>query len=146
MSLIAILEGNIKSEYQKDWYSFLSLEKYLVEMNFSWLDLSIDNEKMSLLGKGALILDGNKYFISLSYSPYYPFRFDRIYINNSNIKYDNNVHLYRDMSLCLYHPNLDKSPFKTIPLFKMIPWITEWITFYELWKKYGLWFGKEIKH
>jgi hypothetical protein len=28
----------------------------------------------------------------------------------------------------------------------MIPWITEWIVFYEQWKKYGVWFGAEIKH
>lgn len=36
--------------------------------------------------------------------------------------------------------------FQKIPLFRMIPWITEWIIFYEQWKKYGIWLGKEIKH
>jgi len=36
--------------------------------------------------------------------------------------------------------------FRTIALFNMIPWISEWIVFYEQWKKYGVWLGREIKH
>ena len=52
----------------------------------------------------------------------------------------------KDLSLCLYHPIIDKPTFRIIPLFQMIPWISEWIVFYEQWKKYGVWLGKEIKH
>ena len=50
------------------------------------------------------------------------------------------------MSLCLYHPIIDKPYLQCIPLYKMIPWITEWIIFYIQWKKYGVWLGREIKH
>lgn len=35
---------------------------------------------------------------------------------------------------------------KTIPLFNMIPWISELPVHYEEWKKCGVWIGKEIKY
>jgi len=146
MNLIAILEENIKSKQKKDWYSFLLVEKYFVEKYFKWIDLKIDIESKSLIGKGTLNVEGENYDILLSYSPYNQYRYDRIYINDSTIEFNNNIHLYGDKSLCLYHPKLDKPILNTIPLYKMIPWITEWIVFYVQWKKYGIWLGEEIKH
>lgn len=54
--------------------------------------------------------------------------------------------MYGDLSLCLYHPIIDKKPSETIALFTMIPWISEWCIHYEEWKKYKVWLGKEISH
>jgi hypothetical protein len=146
MNLIAILEENIKSKQRKQWYSFLLIEKFLVEKHFEWIDLKINSENKSIIGKGKLNVEGKNYEILLSYSPFNQHRYDRIYINDTSIKFNNKIHLYRDNSLCLYHPIFDKPILNTIPLYKMIPWITEWIVFYELWKKYGVWFADEIKH
>lgn len=146
MNIIEILEENIKSNQKKNWYSFLLIEKIFVEKYFEWIDLKISIENKSLKGRGTLNVEGKKYDILVSYSPFNQYRFDRIYIKDSSIKFSNKIHLYGDNSLCLYHPEFDKPLLKTIPLYKMIPWITEWIVFYELWKKYGVWFGDEIKH
>jgi hypothetical protein len=146
MNLIAILEENVKCKQKKQWYIFLLVEKFLVEKHFEWIDLKINAEKKSLIGKGILNVEGKNYDISLAYSPFNQHRYDRIYINDSTIEFNNSIHLYADKSLCLYHPLFDKPMFNTIPLFKMIPWITEWIIFYELWKKYGVWLNDEIKH
>lgn len=146
MNLIAILEENIKYNQKKQWYIFLLVEKFLVERHFEWIDLKINAENKSLLGKGTLYVEGKKYNISMSYSPYNHYRYDRIYIDDSTIQFNNSIHLYGDKSLCLYHPIFDKKLLNTIPLYKMIPWITEWIVFYEQWKKYGVWLGDEIKH
>lgn len=146
MNLITILEANIKTEQRKNWYLFLILEKYFVEKYFDWIKLEIDIKNKSLIGKGILNIGSKKYKILLSYSPFYLYRYDRIYIDDSTIKYNNKIHLYRDLSLCLYHPIIDKPVLKTIPLYKMIPWVSEWIVFYEQWKKYGVWLGREIKH
>ncbi len=142
MSLITILEGNRISENRKNWYLFLSLEKFLVEKYFSWLNLTIDIENQRLFGKGNL----NGYKIELYYSPFFEGRYDRIYIRNKNINYNDKIHLYGDKSLCLYHPIVDKPLLKSIPLFQMIPWISEWIICYEQYKKYNVWLCKEIKH
>jgi len=146
MNLIAILEENIKSKHKKNWYSFLLIEKLLVEKYFEWIDLKISTESKSLIGKGTLNVEGKNYEILLSYSPFNQYRYDRIFINDEVIKFNNEIHLYRDMSLCLYHPIFDRPTLNFIPLYKMIPWITEWIIFYEQWQKYGVWFGDEIKH
>jgi hypothetical protein len=146
MNHIIILEEGIRKECQKNWYIFLSVQKFLVEQHFDWLRLNLCSKNKSLLGRGQLNINGNEYTILLSYSPFHIYRYDRIFIDDKSIKYHRDIHLYSDLSLCLYHPIIDQSVFKKIPLVKMIPWISEWIIFYEQWKKYGVWLGKEIKH
>lgn len=146
MNLIAILEESIRNEQRKNWYLFLSIEKYLVEKCFDWIKLEMDIKNKSLYGKGILNIEGKKYEVLLSYSPFNKFRYDRIYIKDSTLEYNRRIHVYSDLSLCLYHPIIDKPVFKTIPLYRMIPWISEWIIFYEQWKKYGVWLNDEIKH
>lgn len=146
MNLIAILEENIRFNQKKQWFSFLLIEKFLVEKHFGWLELSLNIDNKSLIGKGRLNVVDKNYNIILTYSPYNQYRYDRIYINDSKIEFNNSIHLYGDKALCLYHPIFDKPILNTIPLYKMIPWISEWIVFYEQWKKYGVWLGDEIKH
>lgn len=147
MDLITILEGNIRKKNQQDWFPYLIAQKALVEKYFNWLNLSIDIKNKSLVGKGILNIGEKSYSIQLSFSPFFPYRYDRIFIQDKSIKYNDNIHLYAvDLSLCLYNPIIDQPVLNKIPLFKMIPWISEWIVFYEQWKKYGVWFGKEIKH
>ncbi|SHG07004.1 hypothetical protein [Chryseobacterium vrystaatense] len=147
MNLITILEVNTKRENQKNWFSFLVVQKALVEKYFDWINLSIDTKERTLKGTGTLHFGEKSYSIRLAFSPFYPFRYDRIFIDDKSIVYDNDIHLYaNDLSLCLYHPIIDQPLLTKTPLFKIIPWISEWIVFYEQWKKYGVWLGKEIKH
>lgn len=146
MNIITILEANIIAEHKKHWFIFLSIQKYIIEKHFSWLNLKIVEKNKTLYGNGLLNINGKDYHIELYYSPFYEFRYDRIYIKDKSIAYNDQIHLYRDMSLCLYHPIIDKSKLQIVPLCRMIPWITEWIVFYNQWKKYGIWLGKEIKH
>lgn len=146
MDLIIISEEIINNSRQKEWFNFLSVEKFLVEQHFDWLNLTIDKSSRSLIGKGILNIGGKTYRVLISFSPFYRHRFDRIYIDDTSIVYNRDIHLYADCSLCLYHPIIDQALLQKIPLFRMIPWITEWIVFYEQWKKYGIWLGKEIKH
>ena len=143
---ITNLEANIRAEHQRNWHVFLHIQKQLVANSFDWLQLVISYRTKSLLGQGTLVIGGRSYFIYLAYSPFKPFRYDRIYVNDKNIKYHDDIHLYADMSLCLYHPRIDQAVVEKIPLFKLIPGISEWIVHYQQWKKYGVWLGKEIKH
>lgn len=144
MSLITTLENRLIDNYKKDYYLHLTLEKFLVEKHFNWLKIELKGK--ALFGNGILQIANKSYSIELIYSPFLPNRFDRIYIKDKSISYNRNIHLYRDLSLCLYHPVIDKPLFKIIPLYQMIPWISEWCVFYEEWKKYGIWLGKEIQH
>lgn len=146
MNHITTLEELINKYHQENWELFLSIQKDLVEKRFDWIKLKIDNKNKQLLGKGDLTMDNKKFPIILSYSPFNKNRYDRIFISNGEIHYHRDIHVYGDISLCLYHPLIDQGPFRSIPLVKMIPWISEWIVFYLQWKKYGVWLGKEIKH
>jgi hypothetical protein len=146
MNLITTLEADLTARNRKNWYVFLIIQKAIAERHFKWLKMEIKSEEKSLYGTGNLNVNGKNYHIELYYSPFYDFRFDRIYIRDKSIQYNSKIHLYSDMSLCLYHPVIDKPMMQIVPLFKMIPWITEWIVFYSQWKKYGVWLNKEIKH
>lgn len=146
MDLITILEARHLSEQKKHWFIFLSIQKYKIEKHFNWLKLEIISKNKTLYGSGLLEVNGENYNIEIFYSPFNEYRYERIYIKNKSMLYNDQIHLYRDMSLCLYHPIIDKPKFRIIPFYQIIPWITEWIIFYNQWKNYGVWFGKEIKH
>lgn len=130
-----------------NWVGFLGYQKYMVEKSFDWIKLRVDTQSKQLKGEGILFLNQKRYEIALSYSPFNGFyRYDRIYIDDKHIKYSSGNHMYPDGTLCLYHPTADKVGVQIIPLYRMIPWISEWIILYEQWKKYGIWLGPEIKH
>lgn len=146
MDFITILEEKIRKENQKNWFSFLLVQKLIVEKYFNWIDLHIDTKKRALIGTGSINLGSKYYSFKIFYSPFYKFRYDKIFINNKYIPYDDSIHIYTDLSLCLYHPIIDQPILQKVPLYKIIPWITEWVVYYEQWKKYGVWLGREIKH
>lgn len=146
MGIITTMVENTKEHHQKDWYTFLFIQKLFVEKHFTWLKLALDKKNKQLIGKGTLQIGSKSYKILLSYSPFQKFRYDRIYVCDDTIKYHDDIHLYYDNSLCLYHPVIDKLPGKNISLCEMIPWISEWLVHYNQWKKYKVWLGKEIKH
>lgn len=146
MNPITTMEGLISKNHRENWKLFLRVQKELVNQSFDWIKLTIDVKNKQLIGEGDLMINNRNFSIILSYSPFNGNRYDRIFISDNEIKYHRDIHLYADLSLCLYHPLLDQGPLRRIPLVKMIPWISEWIVFYLQWRKYGVWLGKEIKH
>ena len=62
----------------------------------------------------------------------------------TNIKPSTKIHMYDDYTLCLFYPPDLKFNSRT-PIFKFtIPWLLEWIHFYELYLINGnIWEGKE---
>lgn len=143
---ITMGDNSIK-EYIKNYYLNLSIEKAIVEKYFEWLKFEIKGKL--LCGKGVLIIGSKKYKIELFYSPFFyrkTMRFDKIYIKDKRLVYNDDIHVYRDLSLCLHHPIIDKPLISHIPLYKIIPRISEWCIHYEEYLKYGVWLGKEIKH
>lgn len=141
---VNVIEKIINENYKRDYKINLILEKNLVELNFDWLKLKILNK--IIRGNGRFYIGKKFYDIEINYSPFFNNRNDRIYIKSEKIIYDKRIHLYGDLSLCLYHPVIDKSPYQIIPLYKLIPRIIEWCVYYENFKLYKVWLGKEVKH
>ena len=138
------MADKITNEIRRNYSAFLFVQKELVKRHFTWL--SVDIKGKVIFCKGTLKVFGRFYPVEITYSPFYPFRFDRIFVHDPEITFDHKIHVYGDLSLCLYHPLIDMPYDKTIPLIDMIPWITEWCINYQNWKKYGIWLGREIQH
>lgn len=146
MSPITVLEDRIKQELKSEWLIHILVQKALIDKYFPWINCEVVGK--ILIGNGVIRIAGVSYLVKIMYSPFLLNRLERIYIKvaGKNIEYHKDIHVYKDLSLCLYHPYFDRQLFKTIPLISMLPWISEWCVFYQEWKRYGVWLGKEIKH
>jgi len=147
MNLITTLEVNKIIEYNKNPHLNLLVEKHIAEQHFDWLKFEVFGNYLH--GKGTLLIGSKKYSVEIFYSPSHykkTKRFDKIFIKDERIIYNDDIHVYGDLSLCLFHPIIDKPLFNIIPLYKIIPRISEWCVHFEEYIKYGVWLGKEIKH
>ena len=143
MKGIGTLATNKLETAQNNAFSYLLIEKLLIEDRFSWLQCHIKDT--TLIGEGILWIKGKKYRVAILYSYFLPRRFDRIWIKDPHITFHPDTHMYSDSTLCLYHPD-DLSIRVLTPLATMIPWIGEWLIKYEFWKKYAVWIGDEAPH
>jgi len=144
MNPTGILEAAQKRELQSNWLSLLIVEQTILEKNYSWLTTSI--KRGCLFATGMLIVNEEQFDVEIKFSPFFKYRFDRVRIRNHGIKFNDEIHVYHDLTLCLYHPYYDLPYSGYMPLYKIIPWISEWCHFYGQWKKYRVWLGDEIKH
>jgi hypothetical protein len=53
------------------------------------------------------------------------------------------IHMYGDRSLCLYFPEDDRWKVSDDVHKKIVPWVAEWLVFYELYLLTGKWLGPE---
>lgn len=141
---IGIMEAQQLNILKQNIHECLSVQKYWVEQHFDWIKIKISNKK--LLGEGTLVVDRQKFKVLMLYSPEYGVKMDKIWILNQNIEFNDDIHVYSDLTLCLYHPIFDKRAFTFIPLWKILSWVSEWCHQYIQWKKYGVWMGKEVSH
>lgn len=83
------------------------------------------------------------YNFTIKYSPY---KTPKVFINNPIIEYNNDIHLYKDGSVCLYYPG-DMIWNSTLHLHNtIIPWTAEWLIFYELYQITGKWEHPYVPH
>jgi len=54
--------------------------------------------------------------------------------------------MYKDRSLCLYFPEDDQWKISDDVHKKIIPWVAEWLVFYELYLLTGRWLGPAAPH
>jgi hypothetical protein len=145
MKDIGILETITLENARKCSYSYLLIEKILIEGKYDWLRCVIVGNE--LLGQGYLFSksSGKKYKILIKYSYHHSSRYDRVWVMEPSIRYNSNTHMYYDNTLCLYYPK-DLPVTRITPLVTMFPWISEWLVKYEFWEKYKVWIGEEAPH
>lgn len=133
-----------KENAQRYWIGFLYKTMIECEKEFKWLSFQVKGR--SLKGKGTLELNGRKYQFKLLYSPFFSNRFDRVTVETKNLIKCADTHFNGDGSLCLYHPILDLKGKSYFELVEVIPWISEWVYYYDKFLEYKTWIGPEYPH
>ncbi len=72
--------------------------------------------------------------------------FPQVYILTPRIVPNNDIHIFQEGSLCLFYPgDLNWKDTHSIAEYT-IPWIFEWILFYEIYLLTGIWEGEFVPH
>lgn len=122
-------------------YAVLLNQKRLIEKHFNYLSCNICNYVLICTGGIQPSNCKNEYRIKIEYVVG---KEPKTTILSPEIDPSPHIHMYQDHSLCLhYTPDMKWNEKTKIYLFT-IPWISEWIIFYELYiSNGGKWLGKE---
>lgn len=138
--------GSLKAKFGgkklKNSYYYALIQKHNIERNFSFLRCHIKND--TLICRGEFLIDGcNAYDIRIEFRAG---ACPQVFILNPQIESTAEIHIYREGSLCLYFPgDLQWKPVTNIAEYT-IPWIYEWILYYELYIKTSKWEGDYVPH
>lgn len=135
---------NPKERAKKYWMGFLYKTMIECEKEFKWLSFEVKGKLLE--GKGTLELNNRKYHLKLLCSPFFPNRFERVMVETKNLIKCAVTHFNGDGSLCLYHPVFDLKGRPYLDLVEVIPWISEWIYYYDKYLEYKVWLGPEYPH
>lgn len=126
---------NLTSVSHSKPYQYAYLQKKEIEKSYNFLKCRIiDN---------VLICTGwfhpencNRYKVRIEFHAGRP---PYVYILSPEIPILNDIHIYKEGCLCLYYPGEMKWRPNTSIAKCTIPWIFEWIMYYEIWKITGEW-------
>jgi hypothetical protein len=123
----------------------LLLQKKLIEKEFSCFKCTINGHGLSLTCKGILqpLENIEPYSIEIIQEPGCV---PKIFVKSPKIKYDPKIHMYKSGNLCLYYPYDFNWNATTAFAHYLIPWVNEWIIYYELYKISGVWEGTAAPH
>lgn len=137
-------QSSKKVKYQNNFY-FLSHEKKELEGHYDFLNCQIKEQK----GKKVLIVTGHYCQTGVDYT--YQIIYDGYRAPDAKILSPQLIsdppHTYSDGSLCLYYPKEQPWSNRTCSLYNcIVPWIHEWIVFYEIYLITGEWEHPEVSH
>ncbi|HAW80220.1 MAG TPA: hypothetical protein DCX27_11245 [Balneola sp.] len=118
-------------------------QKSAVEKSFPFIHCRISSKGLICDGIFTLPKSSTEYEIQLKYEVS---KRPKVYVLNPEIEYNQDIHMYKDSSLCLFYPP-DNSWKKHSQLFDtIIPWTVEWLVNYEIFKLSGKWVGPYKSH
>lgn len=118
-------------------------QKRLVEKYFPCFECSVKRNLLTCTGIIIPSEDCVSYTVQIRYKRE---GVPKVRVLSPHVKYDHKAHMYKDSTLCLYHPKENPWSGRQNIHETIIPWIAEWIVFYELYNIYGKWLGPETPH
>ncbi len=138
-----IMASNLKkllgTGYNK--YSHLLYQKKLIEQKYDFLKCDVKNKVLTCVGYISPDYCMNTYKIKIEYVAGHE---PKSTILVPDIEPSTEIHMYKDHSVCLhYPPDMKWTIHKEVANYT-IPWLCEWIIFYELYLINGnIWKGRE---
>ncbi len=126
---------------QPNSFSYAIIQKKEIEKKFSFLNCRIVND--ALICRGEFKPGSNAYNVRIEFRAGC---FPQVYVFNPSIRPNSKIHIYSEGSLCLFYPGDLKWRDTTSIAEFTIPWIYEWILYYELYLLTGLWEGEYAPH
>jgi hypothetical protein len=131
---------HLGKEYQAKKYALLVHQKVLIEKHYDFLECNIKDNVLTCIGWLQLENCAESYRIKIEYVVGHE---PKTTILRPSIIPSKAIHMYRDHSLCLHYPPDMPWNEKINICDYTIPWISEWIIFYEVYKITGKWEGPE---
>lgn len=132
----------IKRDRAADSRRFVA-QKALVEKNFPCFGCCIKRRRIECIGEITPSAGCATYRILIRYDEG---GIPKVWIQDPPIPRNPKIHMYPDSSLCLYWPDEDRWKSSDDIHKKIIPWVAEWLVFYELFLVTGKWLGPEAPH
>lgn len=118
-------------------------EKSIIEEEFPFLSCTFTSTEMKVRGVFSPTLTSNKYDVLIRFNAVEQ---PEAFILSPTINYNSDIHVYRNGSLCLHYPNDMSWSKNDLLAYTIIPWISEWLVYYELYQYYNKWKGPEKLH
>ncbi len=135
---MAMIPTNKADKYRK-----VVTEQALLRETFSFLNSRISGLELTCRGRIQPTEHSRSYRVEIQYAPWDS---PEVRVIDPKIQFTGGVHMYRNDSLCLY--DWREQPWQNNwHLYKtIVPWIAEWLLYYELWLLTGRWLGKSAVH
>lgn len=118
-------------------------ERTAIEKNYDFLNCRITSSGLICEGVFSVPETTNDYEVQIIYSLS---GMPEVFVRKPKIEYKSELHMYKNGSLCLYYPKDRSFTSKSMLYDTIIPWTSEWLIFYELYKRKGEWLGKYKPH
>lgn len=126
-----------------NYYALACYQKYHIDKNYNCFKTSVIKGKVICSGEIQPTPECEKYKVKIEF---FPGRQPQVFIKSPDLPSNNEIHIYNEGFLCLFDPS--ETQWKdTLKMSEYtIPWLVEWILYYELWKITGKWEGKSSSH
>ena len=119
------------------------MQKLLIEKHFPAFRCCLKHGKLECTGDIKPSERSDAYTVRLNYDEW---GLPEVRILKPHIAPLSKIHMYRDGRLCLYHPPTQPWSGSDELHKTIIPWIAEWLVYYELYLIEGKWLGPEMPH
>ena len=124
---------------RKQAYAWLVLEKQRINKHFPSFKVRVNGERLSCQGSIQPTDFSSTYKVEIFY------QYDgipKVRVLEPMIPYDPKIHMFKDESLCLYYWKEEPWGNNFCIHETIIPWIAEWLIYYEIYQLTEKWLGK----